>query len=75
MATKSKHPYYKIEVRMDRITKVPAFAKNYVSVGELVERHNDKTVWVHNSKYEGFLRIGESYSKFDSYSSKIRGRI
>ncbi len=56
-------PYVLIQRRIDVVTRVPAWAVNYISKGDLVIREDRDTVIVDKKRY----RLGESYTKFKGY--------
>lgn len=49
--------------RIDVVTRVPAWAVDFISKGDLVIREDYDTVIVNNKRY----RLGESYTKFKGY--------
>jgi len=56
-------PYTQIQRRIDVVTRVPAWALDYFSKGDLVIREDRDTVVFDNKRY----RLGESYTKFKCY--------
>lgn len=67
------HPYIKCRYRLDRVVRVPSWAKTYISKGDIVIRQSKDTVLIHKSKTNatgGFLQLGESYTKFMGYTDE-----
>jgi len=56
-------PYALIQRRIDVVTRVPAWALDRISKGDLVIREDHDTVVLDNKRY----RLGESYTKFKGY--------
>ena len=55
--------YTIIQRRIDIVTKVPAWAEDYIKKGDLVMREDHDTIVVNGKRY----RLGESYTKFSGY--------
>ena len=60
-------PYTLVQRRIDVVIKVPAWATDYVSKGDLVIREDHDTIVVGSKRY----RLGESYTKFKGYDNSI----
>ena len=66
--SKSDHPYAIIQRRIDIVTRVPAWAQGTIDKGTEVVRMDAQTVYITGS---GKYKIGESYTKFDRYSTPL----
>ena len=63
-----KHPYAIIQRRIDIVTRVPAWAEGTIDKGAEVVRMDAQTVYITGS---GKYKLGESYTKFDRYSTPL----
>ena len=63
-----KHPYAIIQRRIDIVTRVPAWAQDTIAKGTEVVRMDAQTVYITG---RGKYKIGESYTKFDRYSTPL----
>ena len=63
-----KHPYAIIQRRIDIVTRVPAWAQGTIAKGTEVVRMDAQTVYITG---RGKYKIGESYTKFDRYSTPL----
>ena len=63
-----KHPYAIIQRRIDIVTRVPAWAQGTIAKGTEVVRMDAQTVYLNGS---GKYRLGESYTKFNRYSTPL----
>ena len=63
-----KHPYAIIQRRIDIVTRVPAWAQGVINKGAEVVRMDAQTVYITG---RGKYKIGESYTKFDRYSTPL----
>lgn len=63
-----KHPYAIIQRRIDIVTRVPAWAEGVINKGAEVVRMDAQTVYITG---RGKYRLGESYTKFDRYSTPL----
>ena len=66
--SKSDHPYAIIQRRIDIVTRVPAWAEGVINKGAEVVRMDAQTVYITG---RGKYRLGESYTKFDRYSTPL----
>ena len=66
--SKSDHPYAIIQRRIDIVTRVPAWAQGTIDKGAEVVRMDAQTVYITG---RGKYKIGESYTKFDRYSTPL----
>ena len=57
--------YPLIQRRIDVVTRVPAWAVDYFSTGDLVIREDPDTVIFDNKRY----KLGESYTRFKGYEN------
>ena len=63
-----KHPYAIHQRRVDIVTRVPAWAQGTIAKGTEVVRMDAQTVYITG---RGKYKIGESYTKFDRYSTPL----
>jgi hypothetical protein len=66
--SKSTHPYAIIQRRIDIVTRVPDWAQDTIAKGTEVVRMDAQTVYITG---RGKYKIGESYTKFDRYSTPL----
>src|SRR5262245_6805109 len=59
------HPYIKVQVRVDVVTRVPSWAEDLLKVGDKVYRIYDNRVYL--MRPGGSVALGSSYSKFNGY--------